>query len=274
MSFGSKAAQRLSNKIILITGASSGIGEATAREFAAAANGNIKLILAARRVEKLNSLKTQLIHDFPSIKVHAGSLDVSVKESIKSFLSGLPKEFSDIDVLVNNAGKALGRSNVGEIEEADIEGMVNTNLTGLINLTNKVLPIFQAKNKGDIVNIGSIAGRETYTGGSIYCATKAALKYFSGCLRKELVNTRIRVMEVDPGAVLTEFSLVRLGGDKEAADKVYEDTEPLEPEDIAEVIVFGVSRKLKTVIAESLVFPTHQAGWGSVYKGSVGDLRD
>lgn len=274
MSFGTKSAQRLANKIIMITGASSGIGEATAKEFAAAANGNIKLILAARREEKLNNLKSQLISEFPSIKIHAGSLDVSAKESINSFLKSIPQDFNDIDVLVNNAGKALGRSMVGDIEQSDIEEMINTNLVGLITLTNSILPTFKAKNRGDIINIGSIAGRETYPGGGIYCATKAGVKFFTGSLRRELVNTRIRVMEVDPGAVLTEFSLVRYGGDLEAAEKVYEDTEPLGPEDIAEIIVFNVSRKLKTVIAETLVFPTHQAGAGTVYKGKIGDLGD
>ncbi|CAH6723088.1 NADP-dependent 3-hydroxy acid dehydrogenase [[Candida] jaroonii] len=269
MSFGSKAAQRLANKIILITGASSGIGEATAKEFASATNGQVKLILAARRVDKLTTLKDDLIKQFPSIKVHSSALDVSVKKSITEFVSGLPKDFADIDVLVNNAGKALGRSKVGEIDDEDIEGMIQTNVVGLINLTNNILPIFKKKNSGDIVNIGSIAGRDAYPGGSVYCASKAAVKFFSTSLRKELINTKIRVLEVDPGQVETEFSIVRFHGDKSQADKVYEDMDPLYAEDIAEVIVFGVSRKQKTVIAETLVFPTHQAGSGVIHKGPL-----
>lgn len=273
MSFGGKAAQRLANKIVLITGASSGIGEATAGEFAVASNGNIKLILAARREDKLNSIKKELISEFPSIKVLVATLDVSVKDSITSFLNELPEDFADIDILVNNAGKALGGNTVGNLSDGDIEGMINTNLVGLINMTNKVLPIFKAKNRGDIVNIGSVAATETFPNASIYCTTKVGVKYFTGCLRRELVNTRIRVMEVDPGAVLTEFSLVRANGDQSLADKVYEGLDPLGADDIAEIIVFGCSRKLKTVIAETLVFPTQQAGL-TLHRGPVGDLSD
>lgn len=270
MSFTTKVAERLANKVILITGASAGIGEATAREFAAAANGNIKLILAARREERLKALQEDLSNQFSQIKIHSAVLDLGATSTIKDFVKNLPAEFSDIDVLVNNAGKALGRSQVGEIADEDIKDMIGTNVIGLISLTNALLPKFKERNRGDIVNIGSIAGREPYPGGSIYCATKAAVKFFSNSLRKELINTRIRVMEVDPGAVETEFSVVRNYGDKAAADAVYQDTEPLGPEDIAEVIVFGVSRKLKTVIAETLIFPTHQAGSGALYRGDLG----
>lgn len=266
MSFGSKAAERLANKIVLITGASSGIGQATARELASAANGNIKLILAARRVDRLTTFSKQLTELYPKIQVHSAKLDVSVASEIKPFIHGLPDEFSDIDVLINNAGKALGRDNVGEIKQDDIQGMFQTNVLGLINLTQEVLPIFKKKNSGDIVNIGSIAGRDPYPGGSIYCASKSAVKFFSHSLRKELINTRIRVLEVDPGAVNTEFSLVRFYGDQKAANNVYEGTSPLDAEDIAEVIVFGLTRKQNTVIAETLVFPSHQASASHVYK--------
>ncbi|KAK6464109.1 NADP(+)-dependent dehydrogenase [Scheffersomyces coipomensis] len=268
MSFGKKAAERLANKIILITGASSGIGEATAREFAEASNGKIKLILTARRFDRLTSLSESLIKQYPDIKIHSAKLDVTVKESIKPFLSSLPHEFADIDVLINNAGKALGKANVGSIEDEDIDGMFQTNVLGLIHITQAVLPIFKAKDSGDIVNIGSIAGRDPYPGGAIYCATKSAVKFFSHSLRKELINTKIRVLEVDPGAVLTEFSLVRFKGDSDAADAVYKGTQPLGPEDIAESIVFGVSRRQNTVIAETLVFPQHQASASHVYKSS------
>ncbi|EAZ63493.1 NADP(+)-dependent dehydrogenase [Scheffersomyces stipitis CBS 6054] len=266
MSFGKKAAERLANKIILITGASSGIGEATAREFASAANGNIRLILTARRKEKLAQLSDSLTKEFPTIKIHSAKLDVTEHDGIKPFISGLPKDFADIDVLINNAGKALGKASVGEISDSDIQGMMQTNVLGLINMTQAVIPIFKAKNSGDIVNIGSIAGRDPYPGGSIYCASKAAVKFFSHSLRKELINTRIRVLEVDPGAVLTEFSLVRFHGDQGAADAVYEGTQPLDASDIAEVIVFGITRKQNTVIAETLVFPSHQASASHVYK--------
>lgn len=269
MSFGAKAAARLANKVILITGASSGIGSATAKELASAANGNIKLILTARREDRLKKLSSLLMNDFPSLKIHLAKLDVSVVNSIKPFLSGLPGEFSDIDVLINNAGKALGKDEIGEIKDEDIQGMFQTNVLGLIGLTQAVIPRFKEKNSGDIVNIGSVAGRETYPGGGVYCATKASVKYFSQVLRKELINTKIRVLEVDPGAVNTEFSLVRFYGDQAKADEVYEGVEPLLAEDIAEVIVFGITRKQKTVIAETLVFPTYQAGSANIYKGPL-----
>lgn len=266
MSFGSKAAERLANKIVLITGASSGIGAATAKEFASAAHGNIKLILTARRESKLQELAKELSAKYAPIKIHTAALDVSDVKSIKPFISLLPADFADIDVLVNNAGKALGRDTVGEISTDDLEGMIQTNVVGLMQVTQAVLPIFKKKDSGDIVNIGSIAGREAYPGGAIYCATKSAVKFFSTALRKELISTGIRVLEVDPGAVETEFSVVRFHGDKSAADKVYEGTEPLVAEDIAEVIVFGVSRRKNTVVAETLVFPNHQAGSWHVHR--------
>lgn len=268
MSFGTKAAERLANKIVLITGASSGIGAATAREFASAAGGNIKLILTARRESRLAELAAELSKAYAPIRIHTAKLDVSDAGAISPFIAGLPKEFSDIDVLINNAGKALGRDVVGDISADDISGMMQTNVLGLINVTQAVLRIFKQKNLGDIVNIGSIAGREPYPGGSVYCASKAAVKFFSHSLRKELISTKIRVLEVDPGAVETEFSVVRFHGDKAAADKVYEGTTPLTPEDIAEVIVFGVSRRQNTVVAETLVFPSHQAGAVHVHKRS------
>lgn len=266
MSFGRKIAERLANKIVLITGASSGIGAATAREFASAAEGNILLILTARRESRLTELAEELRNAYKPIKVHTAKLDVAEIGSIAPFIEGLPSDFADIDVLINNAGKALGKETVGEISAEDLKGMMDTNVTGLINMTQAVMPIFKAKNSGDIVNIGSIAGREAYPGGSVYCATKAAVNFFSTALRKELISTRIRVLEVQPGAVETEFSVIRFHGDKAAADKVYEGTTPLTAEDIAEIVVFGVSRRENTVIAETLVFPSHQAGAAHIHR--------
>jgi hypothetical protein len=143
--------------------------------------------------------------------------------------------------------------------------MFSTNVTGLIHMTQAILPIFKARNppSGDIINIGSIAGREPYQGGSIYCATKAAVRSFTDAMRKELIATRIRIMEIDPGQVQTEFSVVRFGGDREKADKVYEGVEPLTPDDIAEVVVFAAGRRENVVLADSLIFPNHQV---SVYE--------
>ncbi|EAQ87972.1 hypothetical protein CHGG_04591 [Chaetomium globosum CBS 148.51] len=156
-----------------------------------------------------------------------------------------------------------------EIAENDINVMFQTNVTGLINMTQAILPIFKARPEGgagDIINIGSIAGREPYPGGSIYCATKAAVRAFSDSLRKELIDTRIRVMEVDPGQVETEFSVVRFYGDKSKADAVYAGCDPLTPEDIAEVVVFVAGRRQNVVIADTLIFPSHQAGAGTLHR--------
>lgn len=266
MSYGLKAAERLAKKIILITGASAGIGEATARELASAAQGNIKLILTARRKDKLDSLENDLKKHYPDIKVLSAKLDVSHIDTIKPFIDGLPKEFSDIDVLINNAGLALGRDEIGSIQTQDMETMFQTNVLGLITMTQAVLPIFKKKNSGDIVNMGSIAGRDPYPGGGIYCPTKASVKSFSHVLRKELISTKIRVLEVDPGNVETEFSNVRFKGDAEKAKQVYAGTEPLFADDVAEVIVFGLTRKQNTVIAEALVFSTNQASATHIYR--------
>lgn len=266
MSFGARAAERLANKTVLITGASSGIGAATAREFAAAAKGNIKLVLAARRESRLTELASALNLSFSGIRVHTTKLDVTDPHAITSFLSGLPQEFQDIDVLVNNAGKALGRDPVGSIDPEDISGMIQTNLVGLINMTQAILPGLKKKDSGDIINIGSIAGKEPYPGGSVYCASKAAVNFFTNSLRKELISTKIRVMEVQPGMVETEFSLVRFHGDQKSADDVYTGVTPLTAEDIAELVVFAATRKQNTVIAESLVFPNHQAGSSHSHK--------
>lgn len=266
MSYGKKAFERLDGKTVLITGASAGIGRATALELAEAANGSLKLILTARRVDKLDELKSELETKYPSIKVLTQRFDVSDLSSIKPFVANIPEEFKDIDILVNNAGKALGREEVGQIATSDIREMFETNVLALISLTQEILPIFKAKDSGDIINLGSIAGRDPYPGGAIYCPTKAAVKSFSHALRKELINTKIRVIEVDPGNVETEFSNVRFRGDLQKAKAVYAGTEPLVAEDIAELITFAVTRKQNTVIAETLIFSTNQASATHLYR--------
>jgi NAD(P)-dependent dehydrogenase (short-subunit alcohol dehydrogenase family) len=159
------------------------------------------------------------------------------------------------------SGLVKGVAQAPDISPADIDTMFSTNVTGLINMTQAILPIFKARpdgGRGDIINIGSIAGRESYQGGSIYCATKAAVRSFTDAMRRELIATRIRVMEIDPGQVETEFSIVRFGGDKEKAKKVYEGVDPLTPDDIAEVVVFAAGRRENVVLADTLVFPNHQ----------------
>ncbi|KAK8033472.1 oxidoreductase [Apiospora marii] len=266
----SAVAKRLEGKTIVITGASSGIGRSTAFEFARTAPKNLKLILTARRIDSLKQIADEIAKEVgDGVKVLPVQLDVSKPEEIRGFVEGLPAEFKEIDVLVNNAGLVKGVAKAPEIAEEDLNVMFNTNVTGLINMTQAILPIFlKGPNggAGDIINIGSIAGREPYMGGSIYCATKAAVRSFTDSLRKELIATRVRVMEIDPGQVETEFSVVRFYGDKAKADAVYAGCEPLTPDDIAEVVVFVAGRRENVVVADTLIFPSHQAAATVMHK--------
>lgn len=204
----SAAGKRLQGKTIVITGASSGIGRSCALEFARTCPTDLRLVLTARREDALRDLAAKITSEVGSgVKVLPVKLDVSDPEAVRGFVPSLPEEFRDIHVLVNNAGLVRGVAKAPEIAEEDIAVMFDTNVTGLIHMTQAVLPIFKARGTeggaGDIINIGSIAGREPYVGGSIYCATKAAVRSFTDSLRKELVATRIRVIEVDPGQVET-----------------------------------------------------------------------
>ncbi|PHH75380.1 hypothetical protein CDD82_4465 [Ophiocordyceps australis] len=255
---------RLAGKTILITGASSGIGRSTALEFARACPASdLRLILAARRLDTLTKLATQIADEVgPGVKTLPVRLDVSNPEDIRAFVPALPDEWRNIHVLVNNAGLVKGVDRAPDIDPQDIDVVFSTNVTGLITLTQAILPIFLNRpndGQGDIINVGSIAGREPYPGGSIYCASKAAVRSFTESLRKELVATRVRVIEIDPGQVETEFSLVRFRGDKDKAKAVYAGCEPLTPDDIAEVVVFAATRRENVVVADTLVFPNHQA---------------
>ncbi|KYK54531.1 short chain dehydrogenase [Drechmeria coniospora] len=219
------AAKRLMGKTILITGASSGIGRSTALGFARTCPNDLRLILAARRIDVLRELATEIANEVGiGVKLLPVKLDVSKSDEVRAFVGNLPTEWRDIDILVNNAGLVKGVARAPEIDEGDMNVVFSTNVTGLINVTQAVLPIFQKRpdgGKGDIINIGSIAGREPYPGGSIYCASKAAVRSFTDSLRKELIATRIRVIEIDPGQVETDFSLVRFYGDKSKAQAVY-----------------------------------------------------
>ncbi|KAK5998134.1 NADP-dependent 3-hydroxy acid dehydrogenase [Cladobotryum mycophilum] len=260
----SAAAKRLAGKTILITGASSGVGRSTALEFARTnPNGDLRLIITARREEALKELAAEIAKEVgDGVKVLPVKLDVTNPNEVRDFVDSLPEEWRDIHVLLNNAGLALGVARAPEITEADLNTMFATNVIGLINMTQAILPIFQKRpngGQGDIINIGSIAGRDPYPGGAAYCASKAAVQAFSDSIRKELVATRIRVIEIDLGQVETEFSVVRFNGDKAKADAVYTGCEPLTPEDVAEIIVFTATRRENVVVADSLVFPNHQA---------------
>lgn len=233
----------LIGKNVLITGASAGIGAATVCEFAEATEGKIKLVLGARRVDKLEDLAKSLTEKYPSIKVHGSELDLGSIPKIQSFLKSIPEEFAKIDILVNNAGKALGQEEVGSISLDDIETVFATNVIGMIAMTQLVIKGMKERNCGNIIQLGSIAGRDTYPGGSIYCSTKAALKSFTDAMRKELISTKLRVIEIAPGNTHTEFALARFKGDSPKASKVYEGMEALQPVDIAELIVFACSRR-------------------------------
>jgi len=262
--------KRLEGKTIVVTGASSGIGKSTALEFARTSPNGLKLVLTARRLDSLKQLASAINEEVgDGVKVLPVQLDVSKPDQVRTFVQSLPKEYQEIDVLVNNAGLVKGMDKAGEIKEEDIQVMMDTNVSGLIHMTQAVLKVMRKRGEtgqGDIINIGSIAGREGYPGGSIYCATKAAIRTFTEAIRKELIATRIRIMEIDPGQVETEFSIVRFSGDKAKADKVYEGVTPLTPEDIAETIVFVAGRPENVVIADMLIFPNHQAATTAMHR--------
>ncbi|KAF2660978.1 NAD(P)-binding protein [Lophiostoma macrostomum CBS 122681] len=268
----SSVAKRLSGKTIVITGASSGIGKSTALEFAKTSPDSLKLVLTARRLDTLKEVAKEIEGVAKGVKVLPVKLDVSKPEEVRGLVGNLPEEFRDVDVLVNNAGLVKGVAQAPDIAAEDIDAMFSTNVTGLINMTQAILPIFKSRpdgGRGDVINIGSIAGREPYQGGSIYCATKAAIRSFTDAMRRELISTRIRVIEIDPGQVETEFSVVRFYGDKDKAKKVYEGVEPLTPDDIAEVVVFAAGRRENVVLADTLVFPNHQAAATVMHRKSV-----
>ncbi|KAJ2937050.1 hypothetical protein H1R20_g37, partial [Candolleomyces eurysporus] len=264
-------ASRLLNKTVLVTGASSGIGAATAVLFA---KGGANVILLARRTEALAKVHEQCrtAHQASGLqeggKFAAIPLDVSDRSQVESLWDKVPSELRDVDILVNNAGFVFGVEHVGDIAPDDYEKMFQTNVFGLVAMTQLLVKEFKKKNSGHIINLGSIAGREPYAGGSIYTATKHAVRAFTGSLLRELVNTPIRVTEIDPGMVETEFSVVRYRGDEGAAKNVYAGLQPLVGEDIAEEIVWAAARPPHVNIADVLIFPVNQASAGIKYTGN------
>ncbi|WVR05037.1 hypothetical protein IAU60_002049 [Kwoniella sp. DSM 27419] len=256
---------RLEGKTALITGASAGIGAATALLFAKAGTN---LILLARRADALAAVKAKAEENFKAAgkqgKVVVIEADMQKTADLDAVLS--KTEGLEVDFLVNNAGMVKGVEHVGDIDDADIAQMFNTNVIGLIHLTQIFVKEFKKRQTGTIINLGSIAGREPYAGGSIYCATKFALSAFNGALLRELVNTPIRVVEIQPGMVETEFSVVRFRGDKSKADNVYKGLQPLVAEDIAEEIVWTASRPPHVNVAQLFVLPVNQASPTLNYK--------
>ena len=245
-------------KTVLVTGATSGIGEACAKAFA---NAGYDVIITARRADKLLRLKEE--RELHGAKVTTLAFDVRDAAAAQLSLASLSAEWQDIDVLINNAGLALGLEKVYEGDPEDWDVMVDTNIKGLLTMTRLVVPNMVRRNTGHIINIGSVAGDAAYAGGNVYCATKAAVKAITDGLRIDVAETALRVTNIKPGLVETNFSTVRFHGDSERAANVYKGIKPLTGEDIADVALYAASAPPHVQIAEVLVLATHQAS-GSV----------
>lgn len=245
-------------KTALITGATSGIGETCARKFA---EGGYNLILTARRAEKLAEIKAQL--EAKGTKVRTLVFDVRDAEAAKQTIGSLEAEWQTIDVLINNAGLALGLEKEYEGNPEDWNTMIDTNIKGLLTMTRLIVPAMIERNEGHVINIGSVAGDAAYAGGNVYCATKAAVKTITDGLRIDVAESAVRVTNVKPGLVETNFSNVRFHGDNARAENVYKGIVPLTGADIADVAFYAASAPKHVQIAEVLVLATHQ-GSGSV----------
>ncbi|HSH94598.1 MAG TPA: SDR family NAD(P)-dependent oxidoreductase [Roseimicrobium sp.] len=253
---------KLANKWVLITGASSGFGAAAARAFAAE---GCNLLLGARRVDRLEQVASEALKlGAPKAVVH--TLDVASTPGVEAFVAWTKQHTSSIDVLINNAGGAKGLETVAEGKDEDWEFMMQTNVLGILRMTRAVLPMIPRDAGASILNIGSIAGRVAYEGGSAYCAAKAGELQITRALRLELNGTGIRVGSIDPGLAETEFSVVRFKGDESRAKKVYEGIHPLTAEDIAETLVWCATRPPHVCIDEVLIKPTDQAAIHKVYR--------
>ena len=248
-------------KIVLITGATSGIGQACARRFA---QNGYNVIITARRADRLEAIR----HDLEryGAKVMTLVFDVRDAAAATAAVTSLTDEWKQIDILVNNAGLALGLDKEYEGNPEDWETMIDTNIKGLLTMTRLVVPAMVERNEGHVINIGSVAGDAAYAGGNVYCATKAAVKAITDGLRIDLAHTAVRVTNVKPGLVETNFSNVRFHGDTERADNVYKVITPLTGDDIADVVYYAASAPKHVQIAEVLVLATHQANGSVIYR--------
>ena len=251
----------IKNQIVLITGASSGIGAACAQAFAQA---GAKLILAARRLDRLEKLAEDL--EKSGCQTHLLQLDVRDRAQVESTLAALPADWSAVDILVNNAGLSRGLDKLYEGNVQDWEDMIDTNVKGLLYMTRSLVPGMVSRSQGHVINIGSIAGHQTYPNGNVYCATKAAVRVLSEGLKMDLLGTPVRVSSVDPGMVETEFSQVRFQGNMERAKQVYQGVTPLTPEDIAEIVVFCATRPAHVNLSEVIVLATAQGSATLVHR--------
>lgn len=253
---------RLQNRIACVTGASSGIGASCARAFAAE---GAALILFARRKERLDALASEL-RDRHGTRTYTGVLDVRNRNHVESAFDALPGEWRAIDILVNNAGLARGLKKLHEGDVQDWEEMIDTNVKGLLYVSRKVIPWMVQRRAGHVVNIGSIAGHQVYPSGNVYCASKHAVKALSEGLKMDLLGTGVRVSSVDPGLVETEFSVVRFHGDAQRAAQTYANMKPLGPDDIADVVLFCVTRPPHVDIADVIIMPVAQASVHHVHR--------
>jgi NADP-dependent 3-hydroxy acid dehydrogenase YdfG len=247
-------------KTALVTGATSGIGKATAEIFA---KQGFNLVLCGRRQDRLDDLKKQLE---VSVEIHTLNFDVRDREAVFAAVESLPKAFSQIDILVNNAGNAHGLDPIDKGSIDDWEAMLDINVKGLLYMSKAILPQMVERKAGHIINIGSTAGKEVYPNGNVYCASKHAVDAINQGMRIDLNAYGIRVGAVNPGLVQTEFSDVRFKGDADKASKVYQGFQPLKPQDIADIILFVVTRPYHVNIADLVVMPTAQASSTIVHK--------
>ncbi len=253
---------RLKDRVVFVTGASSGIGAACAREFA---RYGARLLVAARRLDRLAALQEELL-DLGAPAARAEQLDVRDAEAVARLVQDLPEEWQEVEVLVNNAGLSRGLSPLHEGLLDDWNEMIDTNVKGLLHVNRAVVPLMVRRGRGTVVHIGSIAGHEVYPGGNVYCGTKHAVRGITGALRLDLLGSGVRVCSVDPGMVETEFSEVRFHGDRERAAAVYRGTTALSAQDVAEVVYFAASRPDHVDLAEVLLLPTDQASATSVHR--------
>jgi NADP-dependent 3-hydroxy acid dehydrogenase YdfG len=251
----------MTKRIVLITGATSGIGAATARLLA---NHNFKLILCGRRAERLQAMAEELK---TATEIHTLTFDVRDQQATAKAIQSLPADWKNIDVLINNAGNAHGLDPIQTGAIADWDAMIDINVKGLLYVSKEIIPGMTDRKQGHIINIGSIAGKEVYPNGNVYCASKFAVDALTKGMRMDLNPFGIKVTGIHPGLVETEFSVVRFKGDEEKAATVYKGLEPLKPEDIADVILYTLQAPAHVVLADITIFPTAQ-GSASLVKRS------
>jgi 3-hydroxy acid dehydrogenase/malonic semialdehyde reductase len=250
-------------KTILITGATAGIGRACAELFA---KEGYRIIITGRRKDRLEGLTAQLTTNFGA-EVYALPFDVRDQAAVEKSIKSLPEAWRQIDILINNAGLAAGRDPIQEGKRENWERMIDTNVKGLLYVSEQIIPQMMVRKSGHIINVGSTAGKETYPAGNVYCATKYAVEALTEGMRQDLLPHNIRVSRVCPGMVETEFSLVRFDGDQQAADATYAGFEPLHPEDVADAIFYMATRPPHVCVNDLVLLPTAQANSYVVHKG-------